>query len=335
MGLSTHPDVLEAYRVGLSRFGASASASPITSGRTEAHESLEESLADYLGQESALVLPTGELANLALLDSRRDEIDAALIDADSHPSLVHAARLAGLAPLDYGRGDRTRLLALCDRFRDDRIWVLTDGVFPAQGRLAPVPDLLRDLPAGGWLLLDDSHGFGVLGEAGRGTLQAFGTPGERVVQSFSLAKALGVAGGALVGPANCIEAVARRSEVYQGSTALAPAAAMAARAALDVLEADRERRHRLARNTNRLQRLRAGLGVAPAEQALPVWSWWIPEEAQAQAVYADLLRAGLYVPLTRYGGSQAGLALRISVSSEHSLEDLDRLAQALAPHFPR
>ncbi|HRV82175.1 MAG TPA: pyridoxal phosphate-dependent aminotransferase family protein, partial [Planctomycetota bacterium] len=248
LGLSAHEKVLEACREGLERYGLSASASRVTSGTYEAHVQLEEALAEFLGLESALVLPSGDLANQALLESMEGELDRILIDADSHTSLVRAARANGAPRHDYGPGDPTRLLALCDRFRGERLAILTDAVFPAKGRLAPIAHLLRYAPPKALVVVDDSHGMGVLDKRGRGTLAAFGTPSSQVVVTFSLAKSLGAFGGALVGPAQVIETVRRRSEVYQGGTALPPAVALAARTALGILEAEPERVRRLHRN---------------------------------------------------------------------------------------
>ncbi|MCA9003579.1 MAG: aminotransferase class I/II-fold pyridoxal phosphate-dependent enzyme, partial [Planctomycetes bacterium] len=108
LGLSAHEKVLEACREGLERYGLSASASRVTSGTYEAHVQLEEALAEFLGLESALVLPSGDLANQALLESMEGELDRILIDADSHTSLVRAARANGAPRHDYAPGDPTR-----------------------------------------------------------------------------------------------------------------------------------------------------------------------------------------------------------------------------------
>ncbi len=329
LGLSADARVAEAMRSGLERFGASASASRWTSGTSEVHEHLEEGLAEFLGLESALVLPSGGQANLALLETWQDEVEPLLLDADAHSTLVLAARSHGGARYEFGAGDPTRLLALCDRFRERSPAILTDGVFPAKGRMAPVAHILRYLPPSGWLLLDDSHGIGVVGPEGRGTLQAFGTPSQRTVVSFSLAKALGTAGGALVGPADAIEAVRRRSEWFGGSSALPPAMASAALEALRILEREPERVQRLHKNINALHRLAARFGSARQGTFLPVWNIPFADQEQGRKAYAALLREGVFAPLTRYGSGQDGAYLRIAVNSEHTSEDLARLRAAL------
>ena len=331
LGLSGHPDVQNAVAVGIKTYGVSASASRATSGTTEAHQHLEEALAEFLGLESALVLASGELANAALMESLRGEVDRILIDADAHPSLVHAAQLNGAPRHDFGPGDPTRLLALCDRFRDQKIAVLTDGVYPSKGRIAPLDHILRFLPTEAILLLDDSHSFGVLRKHGRGTMEAFGTPSSQVVTSFSLSKALGASGGALVGPADRIEAVRRRSEVYQGGTALAPGFALGALAALNILQSEPERTLCLHRNISLLHRMADALGHRPQGSFLPVWNLSFDDPKQARRWHAELLREGIYVPANEYlgGPDQAIISLRFSVTSEHSREDLARLQEVL------
>ena len=330
LGMSAEGSVLDALRTGLELYGASPAASRWTSGTCEVHEHLEEALAEFLGMESALVLGSGGQANLALLETWRDDVQRCLLDADAHSTLVQASRLHGGPRHEYGAGDPTRLLALCDRFRDQPLAVLSDGVFPTTGRIAPVSHILRYLPENAWLLLDDSHGIGVVHPSGRGTLHAFGTQSQRTVLSFSMAKALGAFGGALVGPAEVIQAVRRRSELFGGSSALPPAYAAAALAALRLLESQPQRVQRLHKNIKALHRIAERFGKPRHGTFLPVWNLAFEEEAQGQAAYARLLREGIFAPLTRYGSGQDGAYLRIAVNSEHTEDDLARLAAGVA-----
>lgn len=329
LGLAHH----EATRAAASRafvdFGLSASASRITTGSCVPHEHLEEALAEFLGLESALLLPSGGQANLALMESLTDSVDAILLDADAHPTLVHAARLNGARRLDYGAGDGPRLMALLDRFRDQRLLVATDSVFPNTGRMAPLADIVRDLPTAGTLLVDESHSLGVLDRGGRGAVHAFGLPTRQVVVSFSLAKALGAFGGALVGPASVIQTVRRRSESFASTTPIPPGMAAAALASLSILEAEPERVLRLHRNTQRLHHIARTWGRELHGTFLPVINRSFADEAEGRRASAELLRRGIYVPFTQYPGTPLGGSLRFSVSSEHSEEQLAQLAGAV------
>ncbi|MDF1838982.1 MAG: pyridoxal phosphate-dependent aminotransferase family protein [Planctomycetota bacterium] len=329
LGMAHHPKVLEAASQAFVDYGLSPSASRITSGSCTPHEHLEEALAEFMGLESAVLLPSGGQANLALMESLIDGLDVILLDADAHPTLVHAARLNGSRRLDYGAGDGSRLMALLDRFRHERILVVTDSVFPTSGRMAPIPDIVRDLPEDGLLLVDESHSLGVVDPQGRGAVKAFAIPTGQVVVSLSLAKALGAFGGALVGPASVIQTIKRRSETYATTTPIPPAMAAAALASLRLLEAEPSRVQRLHRNIQRLHEIGQLWGRRPSGSFLPVLNRSFADEKEGRRISAELLRRGIYVPFTQYPGTPLGGALRFSISSEHSEEQIARLEVAL------
>lgn len=335
LGLGHEDAVIDGARAALERYGASSLASRRTSGHLDLHERLESRLAEFLGTESALVLEDGFLADLAVvqaLAARGHEV--ALLDADAHPSITSAAKLAGLESYDYGAGDVNRAVALLDRFGDRRPLVLTDGVFGMHGRLAPVPDLLRHMPEGGLLVLDDCHGVGVLGDTGRGTVEAFGAPMDQVVLTTSLAKALGAAGGVVAGPADAVEAVRRGAETYVTTTGLAPASAGAALAAVDLLAAQPERLERLRANTGQLHRTARRVGVRSTGTFLPILRIPFDDYEQARGLSAALHVEGIFGPAMRYPGAPSGGIVRLAVTSEHTAHDLRRLEDALVSHLP-
>ncbi len=329
LGLAHHEGVREAAREALSEFGLSASASRITSGSSAPHENLEEALAEFMGLESAVLLPSGGQANLALMESLIDGLEVILLDADAHPTLVHSARINGARRLDYGAGDGSRLMALLDRFRHERLLVVTDSVFPTSGRLAPLPDIVRDLPTDGLMLVDESHSLGVVDAKGRGAVRAFGIPTGQVVVSLSLAKALGAFGGALVGPASMIQTIKRRSETYATTTPIPPAVASAALASLGILQAEPQRVQRLHRNIQKLHEIGQLWGRQPHGSFLPVLNRSFADAKEGRRISAELLRRGIYVPFTQYPGTPLGGSLRFSISSEHTPEQIDRLREAL------
>lgn len=335
LGLAHEPAVVDAAREALSRHGTSALASRRTSGNLELHERLESRLAEFMGSEAALVLEDGFLADLAALQglSGRGH-DLALLDADAHSSLVAGASLSGVERFDYGAGDVNRMVALLDRFAERLPLVLTDGVFGMHGRLAPVPEILRHLPGGSLLVMDDSHGIGALGERGRGTLDAFGAPLENVVVTCSMAKALGAAGGFLAGPSEVIESVRRGAEAFTTTTGLSPPSAAAALAALEVVDSEPQRLERLRANTGQLHRTARRVGLRSTGTFLPILRIEFEDEAHARRLSAALHVEGIFAPAMRYPSiSSAGL-VRIAVTSEHTAHDLKRLEDALVRHLP-
>lgn len=335
LGLAHDPQVIQAAYAALSRYGSSALASRRTSGNLELHERLESRLADFMGTEAALVLEDGYLADLAALQglaARGHEL--AVLDADAHPSLVAGATLAGLQCFDYGAGDVTRAVALLDRHAHLRPLVLTDGVFGFHGRLAPIPELLRHLPEGGLLVVDDSHGVGVLGERGRGALEIFGAPLENVVITSSLAKALGASGGFIAGSFEVIESIRRGAEAFTATSALAPSAAAAALAALARLEAEPERLERLRANTGQLHRTARRVGLRSTGTYLPILRISFSDEQGARRLAAALHVEGIFAPTLSYPGGANPGTVRIAVTSEHTAHDLRRLEEALIRHLP-
>lgn len=334
LGLAHDPRVREAASEALGRYGASGLASRMTSGTLDLHERLEERLADFLGQERALVLPDGYLADFAAVTALAGDRPMALIDGDAHPSLVDAARLAGLEPTSYGPGNLMRAVALFDRAIDQRLLVLTDGVFAMDGRLAPVSDLLRHMPAGGMMILDDCHGTGVLGETGAGTLQSFGIRDERVVVTGSLGKALGSGGGFIAGHAREIEAIRRGASTYLGTTALSPPLAAAALRSLEILEAEPERLERLRACTGQLHRTARRLGIRSVGTFFPVLRIELLREDDLRRLSAALHVEGIFAPAIRYGAGDPKAVLRLAVSSEHTSADIRRLEDSLQRHLP-
>lgn len=334
LGLAHHPAVVEAARAELAAGGVTTAASRATTGQRPVHARLEHALAELVGTEAALVTADGYLADLAVLQALRDDVSVALLDADAHPSLFDAVRVGGARAYDYGPGDLSRAHALLDRFGGEGVAVLTDGTFPMHGRIAACADLLRLLPPDGWLVVDDSHTLGVLGDGGRGTLEVFGLDDPRVVVTASLAKGLGAAGGVIAGSASVIERARHRADAFVGTTALPPAMAAAALAATDVLQREPERVERLHANVAQLHQLGRRLGRPLRGSFLPVLPLPAGDAERGERLTRGLLERGLFVPTVRYPGAGDRCLLRISVNSEHTAADLFELEEALAALLP-
>ena len=334
LGLGHDPRVRAAAVEAIAAHGVSGLASRNTSGNLELHERLEERLAEFFGVEAALVVADGYLGDIAVAQATAERSTIALHDDDVHPSLLDAFAAAGYETFGYGAGDMSHALALLDLHKMANPLVATDGAFAMHGRLAPAAELLRHLPWGAHLLIDDSHGVGVLGRTGRGVLELFELDDHRIVLTGSLAKALGSAGGFVTGSADTIQSIRRRARSFAGTTALAPAHAAAALTSLDLIDAEPERLERLRANIGQLHRTARRVGLRSTGTFLPVLRIELPSEDDARRLSAALHVEGIYAPPIRYHGSGEGGLVRCAVSSEHTAGDLRRLEDALERHLP-
>ncbi|MBL6755538.1 MAG: pyridoxal phosphate-dependent aminotransferase family protein [Planctomycetes bacterium] len=342
LGLAHDPRVRAAAAESIERFGLSGLASRNTSGNLELHERLEQRLAEFLGTEAALVLADGYLADIAAAqalarDADRaclDQAPVALHDDDVHPSILDALASSGFRAFGYGAGDMSHALALLDLHKDRAPLVATDGAFAMHGRLAPAAELLRHLPTNAHLLIDDSHGVGVLGRSGRGVVELFGLDDPRIVLTGSLAKALGSGGGFVAGSADKVEAVRRRTSSFAGTTALSPPLAAAALTSLDLIDAEPERLERLRANVGQLHRSARRVGLRSTGTFLPVLRITMESEDAARRLSSALHVEGIFAPAIRYHGATGQGMVRCAVTSEHTAAELRRLEEALVRHLP-
>jgi 8-amino-7-oxononanoate synthase len=332
LGLGHHPRVREALIEALGRYGLGVAASRETSGNAREHELCEEEIAAALGLEAALLCPGGSLANLALAQALESDVRLALIDERAHPSLFGAARAAGMEIAVYPHLDAARAREIAAPNASRGVAILTDGVFPGVGIVAPLPELLRALPERGILCVDDAHGFGVLGERGRGSLERHGLSDRRVVVTLSLSKALSCHGGAIAGSRELVERVRARSPLWRTSTPIPPALAAAARAALRVLAEEPQIRAALARNRARIAGTLAGLGIPVPAEPLPVFAFALDPPERMAALHEQLWSQSLLVPLVDYPGGpvrDGGPWFRLAVSAAHTEYQVERLCAAL------
>ena len=358
LGLAADPAVRAAAIAGALRWGVGGTASHLLSGHTRAHQKTEERAAAWLGFERALLFSSGYLANLAVVTALAGRGASLYADRLNHACLNDAARLSGARLRRYRHADLDTLARWLAADPAAQKWVLTDAVFSMDGDIARIDrllDLCRRWDA--MLLVDDAHGFGVLGD-GRGTLHepAFaarvlnaGRADPRVVLMVTLGKAAGAAGALLLGAATLVEAIVQRGRSYIYTTALPPLLAEAATAAIDRLADDdcQRRRTGLLAAASDLRQSLADAGIAgrsgatgplsgqaeglPATPIVPVL---LGSAARALAAAAALRRAGLWAPAIRPPTVPAGTArLRVSLSAGHSAPELDRLMHALKEFF--
>jgi 7-keto-8-aminopelargonate synthetase-like enzyme len=328
--LSRDPQLAAATRATLKQFGLSVSASRLTTGNHNLYQQLETELAQFFGAESAVLLPDGYFAGMAVTQALAGEFTHALLDEFAHGALVDAARMLDCPVKIFKHreaADLARVLAACGP--RPRPLVLTDGMFSFDGSVPPLPEYLKILPRGGLILVDDAHGAGVLGKNGRGTLEQAGVGRERIIQCATLSKAFGAYGGVVLATRHLRKKILARSRAFVGTTPLPLPLAGAALAALQLLRNGRARRNRLFENLNFMRTtLRAG-GWEIVDAPGPIIR--LPNLAAAETARLKnrLLAAGCYPPFLKYPGASAGGIFRLVISSEHSRVQLERLAEVL------
>ena len=330
LGLANHPRIVAAAREAVDRFGFGAGASPIVVGHSRAHEEAEAAFARFTGLPRALLFPSGYAANLGILAALADRSTAIFGDRLNHACLVDGALLSRADFHRYPHGDLAALDALLARSKAGVRVIASDTVFSMDGDVAPLADLLALAERhDAWLVLDDAHGIGVLG-GGRGSLAEFGLASPRIVCMATLGKALGGYGAFVAGDADMIEWLMQRARTYVFSTALPPAAAAVATAAMALIDADPSIVRALHARIGEFRRACEAQGVA-ASSATAIQPVVVGDSGRAVALSARLREAGLLVPAIRPPTVPQGTArLRISLSAAHTRVQVESLVSALA-----
>ena len=335
LGLAGNRKIAQAMADGAMQWGAGSGASHLVSGHLAPHEKLEQEIAAFTGFPRALTFSTGYLANLAVTPTLAGRGDAVFADKLNHASLIDAMQLAkanGAEVQRYPHNDMAVLEKMLAASTAARKVIVTDAVFSMDGDLAPLPGLLALAERfDAWLVVDDAHGFGVLGRQGRGTLAHFNLPAaERLVYMGTLGKAAGAAGAFVAGSATVIEGLQQRARSYIFTTASSPIIACALASSLDLIAAGDARRQHL---WQLVAQLRDGLAATrwrllPSPTAIqPVI---IGDNHDTLRIAGALYARGLWVPAIRPPTVPKGTArLRVSLTAAHSEAQLARLVDAL------
>lgn len=333
LGLSQHPEVVAAAQQAAARWGVGATASPLVCGHSASHEALEAELAQFLGLPRALYFASGFTANVGLVPTLVARGDVVFCDALNHASLIDGTRLSRAQITVYPHADLKALEGQLQASTARRKLIVTDAVFSMDGDIADLPALLRLAEEHDALLLvDDAHGFGVLGAAGRGIAEHAGVQSPRLILMGTLSKAAGSAGAFVAGDARVVELVMQRARSYIFATTAPAMVTEALRASLRVLQTEGWRRERLQAHAAHLRTAladRADVGrLMPS--ITPIQPLVIGDNAQALDRMARLWAQGIWVPAIRPPTVPTGTArLRISLSAAHSEADVDRLISAL------
>jgi 8-amino-7-oxononanoate synthase len=332
LGLARHPALARALSEAAAEFGTGSGAAHLVSGHSAPHHRLEEELAAFTGRQRALLFSTGYMANLGAVSALVGRGETILQDRLNHASLLDGARLCGAKLARYAHADAPAAAAQFAAHANISL-LASDGLFSMDGDLAPV-SALAALAAekGAWLLIDDAHGLGTLGEHGGGTLELAGlTAAEVPLLVGTLGKAFGCFGAFVAGDHDPIEYLLQHARSYIYTTALPPGVAAAASAALRLSCEEGWRRVKLQQHIARFRAGAASLSIRLTGSISPIQPLMVGDDARALAYAEALAAAGFWVGAIRPPTVPAGSSrLRITLSTAHRTEDIDSLLETLA-----
>lgn len=332
LGLANHPEVIEAFRQAVDRYGVGSGASHLISGHSREHEALEEELADFTGRPRAVLFSTGYMANMGVINALTNGQDRVLQDGLNHASLLDGGFLCRA---DFERYPHRNYATLGDKLRAGnyrRNLIASDGVFSMDGDLAELPHLVEAASEhNAWLMVDDAHGFGVLGDSGAGVLEHFGLSHRQVpVLMATLGKALGCFGAFVAGSEALIETLIQFARTYIYTTALPPAIAAAGRRSLAVVRSEGWRREHLASLIDRFCRGAEQLDIPLLPSQTAIQPVMIGDDQIVSEIGQQLHDAGYWVGAIRPPTVPKGSGrLRITLSAAHSEFEIDGLLGAL------
>ncbi|MBT2772190.1 8-amino-7-oxononanoate synthase [Halomonas sp. ISL-60] len=331
LGLSQDPRVSEAQAEGARLYGAGAGASHLVSGHLAVHDALENALARWTGRERALLFSTGYMANLGVLQALADRHTAIFQDRLNHASLIDGAALSGARSRRFHHRDTSDLENLLGRSECAHKLVVSDGVFSMDGDVVDIASLVSvSHRHNAWLMIDDAHGVGVLGENGNGCVGSAWSSKEVPILVGTLGKALGTAGAFVAGDAALIDHLMQFSRSYIYTTAQPPAIATATLKALEIVQGEPEHRARLNANIAYFRREALNLGLPISTSATPIQPLILRDETRTLSWAGQLQKVGIHVGAIRPPTVPKGEArLRITLSARHQEGDIDQLLSAL------
>lgn len=327
LGIGREPAVAAAARRAAERWGWGTSSARLLAGTTEEHVALEQEIGRVTGAEAAIVFATGTMANMGWAAAFGGHDAHIFSDERNHASVIDACRISRAQVAVWRHADAEDLERALASSRSERKIVVTDGVFSMDGDVAPLREIVAVARRhGAEVVVDDAHGFGVLGDYGRGTREWLGVERETPVFMATLSKAAGAAGGFVAGPQEVIALLRHRARTFVYSTAPPPAVAAAARAGVRLLAEAQDRRARLRENVRRLRARLGGSGDHPT----PIVPVVLGTPQRALEVARALWERGVFAPAIRPPTVPEGTSrLRISVTALHEPEHIEALADAL------
>ncbi len=332
LGLTRHPEVVRAAKEAIDQWGTSPCGSRLANGSRAYHVELEDELAAFLGKEACHVSVAGYMACVTSLSSLAQRKDVLLVDKSIHASLWDGVRLSGADVERFTHEDMRSLEALFTRLPPEQPKIIVvDGVYSMEGHVASLPEIVRLAQLHrAFVVVDDCHGFGVLGREGRGVADHFGLTDEVELITGSFSKSLASTGGFVAGDRATIEYLRSTSQQIIFSAAITPSACAAALASLRVMQREPEHRERLWENTRYLQGILRSLELDFWESPTPAVPIVIGDKEKLYFIWKSLQEQGFFTVMSISPGVPVGKDLiRTAVSALHTREMLDRFGDAL------
>jgi len=332
LGLANHPDVVAAFQQAAGQFGVGSGAAHLISGHHDLHRALEEELAEFTGRPRALLFSSGYMANLGTVAALVGRSDAVFEDRLNHASLLDAGLHSGARFKRYPHVDLNSLKKQLSESSAQRKLIITDSVFSMDGDIAPLQKLAECAKQhNAWLMVDDAHGFGVLGNQGAGCSEHYGLSHyELPILMATLGKAFGVYGAFVAGSDALIETLIQQARTYIYTTALPPAVAAASRASLRIVKAEQWRRDKLASLIKQFRHGARQLGFELLDATTHIQAIIVRGNERALSISQGLFEQGLLVSAIRPPTVPEGKArLRITFSALHTEAQVNQLLTAL------
>jgi len=335
LGLAHHPQIIVAFKEALEAYGVGSKGSALLGGYHPSHQALEEALALFMGFPKALVFSTGYMANLAVITTLAKTLNLTEIFSDrlNHASIYDGILLGHLKLQRFKHKDYQHLNTLLTQSSSSAPKLCySEGVFSVDGDVADLPEMLRIIRAhSGMVVLDDAHGFGVLGENGRGTLEHHHLSADDVpLVMGTFGKALGTFGAFVVGTEDLIQLLIQYARSYIFTTALPPALAASTLVSLKVMQAENWRREYLKKIIKHFRYQANRLGIPLLPSSTPIQLIFTYDPHTTVQCYTILKQKGCWVGALRPPTVPEGLCrLRINLTASHCLSDINRLLEAL------
>ena len=330
--LSSHRDVIQAAVRAAEQYGLNPGGSRTTTGNHPLYARLEEKIARFFESESATVFASGYLSNLIALQAVAHRFTHFFIDEQAHSSITDATSLFSQPAIFFRHLDAEHLQTLLNKHatRSFRPLVLTDGVFPSRGEMAPLQEYINLVqPYEGKVLVDDAHAMAVAGATGKGSWEALSVDRSFIYQTGTLSKGFGAAGGIIPGTRQLIHPIHQKSLAFSGSTGLALPMAAAALRALELIQQHPEWIGSLQQTALELKSIFQSMGFDLPLSPTPIFSLTFYNTRKNNKFYHHLIEKGIYPPYIHYPGAPEGGHFRFVVTSAHTREHIERLIDAV------
>ncbi len=334
LGLTSHPEVIDAAKEAVLKYGSGCSGSRFLNGTLDTHVLLEQELAEFLGTEEVVTFSTGFQSNLAIISAIAGRTDYILCDKENHASIYDGCRLSFAKMLRYNHSDMEDLERLIKTVPETAgILIVTDGVFSMSGDICKLPEIVKIAKKyGARVMVDDAHGLGVLGAHGRGTAEHFGLEKDVDIVMGTFSKSLASLGGYMAASAEVCEYVRHNSRPFIFSASITPASVASARAALAILKREPERVARLKEIANYMRkRLKEeGVAIIDTGSGTPIIPIYTYENLRTFVACQKLFDRGVYVNPTISPAVPVGQSLiRTSYMATHTEEQMDIAARKI------